>query len=234
MVSLLLVATTGCASAGGQYGHHARYAPAVRGYVLSAETGRDDPAPDAPFVLLTNPLTEEKIRCREDVARWLAPHQDEAAARVHDENLAVAGGIALAPLGVAGSYVGVFAHALIATTQIPRYAAGAPSAEDHYRAGVDHAEQTRFDEARISLERALVMAPELGSGSLAWLYLGVSYTALGRVDEARDALLAFVHRAAVIDTDAYRTAEKWLLHLGHPKPARCSSQDPIPVVWSRL
>ncbi len=233
LLSLLLTfVVAGCATPHGRWGHEARYAPAVRGYVLTADNGSDDPTEGAPTLVLTDPVTGDKLQCQEQVARWIAPHQDHAEALVHDENLELAGVLAMAPLVGAGVYLALPGLALVGTGSLGRDIAGSRDVADVHAEGEAHVRRRRYDEGRLLLERALVRDPGLAQHTTALLYLGIAYAELDREDEATRALEAFVRRAAIRDVKAYRTAERWLKVLGHDVHVDCRSQSPYPLRWS--
>src|SRR6185295_15782347 len=87
---LVLLITTGCGTAPAVFGTRARFSPAFRGYVMAAENGSDDPGARDKVLVLRDPLTGKKLRCREDVVEWRELHEDLAVDRVRDDNAAVA------------------------------------------------------------------------------------------------------------------------------------------------
>jgi len=223
---------SGCASPAGRWGREARYAPALRGYVLTAESGSDDPTEGAPTMVLTDPLTGEKLQCQEQVARWIAPHQDHAEALVHDENVELATAIGFAPVLAAGIYLIVPGLGLMQAGMVTSDIASSDDPAAILAEGEDQVRRRRFDEGRISLERALVRDASLAQYTTLLLHLGVAYAELDRREEAVRALRAFIHRAAVRDVKAYRAAEGWLETLGSGVKVECRSRDPYPLRWS--
>jgi hypothetical protein len=119
----LAQAATGCATAPAVFGARARFSPAFQGYVMAAGTGSDDPGAAEEVLVLRDPLTGKKLRCREDVVEWRELHEDLAADRVRDDNVAVAaavtGSVLFGPLVVVHSVGGlVMAEALLTTSAI--------------------------------------------------------------------------------------------------------------------
>ncbi len=93
LFTLFTALATGCATAPKMFGDRARYSPAFEGYVIAKTDGSDDPAKDARVLLLRDPVTGNKLRCREDVVEWRELYEDVATDRATDSNAAVAAGI---------------------------------------------------------------------------------------------------------------------------------------------
>lgn len=92
-LSLGLLSTAGCASAPSVYGQRARFSPAFHGYVMAPNDGSDDPGTEETHLLLRDPLTGKKLRCREDVEEWREIYEDVALDELHDHRAAVAASV---------------------------------------------------------------------------------------------------------------------------------------------
>ena len=230
----LSCALSACASAPSVYGHTARYSPAFHGYVMAQKDGSDDPSPEQPVLLLRNPLTGDKLRCRDEVVRWRELHEDLAEDLIADENAAVAAlattTALFAPL-VAVYPVGALVLAEAELTAESLYAdLGSADGHELLARGVALYRRTRYVQAIPILERALAKDASVGVWDEAFLYLGLAYQQTGQTDRALLALGAFVDRSGVRDVDAYRTAEAALTELGELRPV-CSSTDPVELHW---
>ncbi|MCC6522040.1 MAG: hypothetical protein IT373_05215 [Polyangiaceae bacterium] len=226
-----LVATlTGCATALGEFGDQARFAPAFRGYVMAQRNGSDDPGVDDAVLLLRDPLTGDKLRCRDEVLEWRELYEDLATDRVHDENVAVAvgatTGAVFAPLLAAYPVGGlVLTEAMLVSGALYEDFA-ADDAFELLGKGIALRERTRHAQAIAYLERALAKDPAVGLIDKAYYYLGLSYAERGASERARLALELFVDRAGVRDVEAYREAEATLERLGIRR-APCASTEPV-------
>lgn len=233
-ISLCLSATLGCASAPAVYGERARFSPAFRGYVMAANGGSDDPAEDETVLLLRDPVTGNKLRCREDVLEWRELHEDLALDQMHDHRAAIAAGVtasvvfgpivALQPLGGLGFMEAMSAadslYGLLRTKSAPELVAAA----------VRLHERKRFPQSSLFIEHALAKDSSVGVLSKAYYYLGLSYAEQGKDERAEIALAAYVDRAAVRDVDSYREAEAALRSLG-AAPRECASTGPVDLHW---
>jgi tetratricopeptide (TPR) repeat protein len=232
----------GCITPVTEYGGEARYAPAYRSYVFSGDEKSDDPA--ASVYVLVNPITGDKLRCREDVHRWLGVYQDALTDKAHDANVEIAAGVMfgvatpalaaapalLALLSVPGAIIMVGGLAAVEVGLFTELVGLSDDGFVHYEAARKLFEQKRWEEAAREYEVAILKEGWLASGELALYELGVAYAELGRADDAREALSTFVSRALVRDVKAYRNAERWLKWLDEPMP-RCESQAPLKVRW---
>jgi tetratricopeptide (TPR) repeat protein len=234
LLSLIALSTIACASAPAELGTRARFSPAFQGYVMAAANGSDDPGPDERVLVLRDPLTGNKLRCREQVLEWRELHEDLAADHVHDRNVAVAvavtTGAVFAPL-LAVQPVGglVLAEALLAGGQLYDKLSS-DDATELLAHGIALYNRKRYPKAAQIIERALAKDSAVGTLDVAYLYLGLSYDQQGNKARARLALSTFVDRAAVRDVDAYRNAESTLKTLG-VKRARCASTEPVELHW---
>jgi hypothetical protein len=225
-MSLLLVVATGC-SAPGLYGHEARYAPSYRSYALAEDNGTDDPdRDDESTVVLRDPISERKIRCREELERWMVHYRRKVLDDVHDENWAIASPIIMLPASlVAGLGVDVAAIG-IGVAEIPFNIARSEDEHSIYERGVEAFARDDWAEATRLLELGLVK----GRRGLSTYYLGIAYANMGRTDDAVYALTAFVERSLVQEVTAYRNAERWLGYLDAPVEP-CRSTEPVKIHW---
>lgn len=224
----------GCATAPETFGTRARFSPAFAGYVMAPENGSDDPQLGDAVLLLRDPLTGDKLRCREDVVDWREVHEDLATDSVHDENVAMAVGVStglvFGPL-VAAEPVGALLMAEAMLTAGVLY--DGFSSDDAYEllaGGIVLYQRKRYVQAAMLIERALTKDGSVGILDKAYLYLGLSYVELGRHERAKVALRMFVDKAAVRDVDAYREAAAVLEKLG-VEPRSCESSDPVQLYW---
>src|SRR5262245_16628426 len=88
-----LSAAVGCASAPAVYGERARFSPAFQGYVMASSNGSDDPGKDDTILILRDPVTGNKLQCREDVEEWRELHEDIALDRIHDNRAYIAASV---------------------------------------------------------------------------------------------------------------------------------------------
>ncbi len=230
----LLLSTAGCAAAPESYGSRARFSPAYAGYVMAPDSGSDDPAEGDTVLLLRDPLTGQKLRCREDVVAWRELHEDLAVDLAEDENAAVAAGITtgalfgplivLEPVGAL-----LLAEAMMTAGALYEDLRSA-QAPELLAAGITLHGRKRYRHAAALLERALAKDPSVGISDKAYLYLGLTYAELGNEERASLALTMFVERASVRDVDAYREAERVLRRIGPPEE-RCASREPVELHW---
>lgn len=236
MTAVLFVVASGfgCASPTAVYGERARYSPAFHGYVMAANDGSDDPEKGATVLLLRDPLTGKKLRCREEVEEWRELHEDIALDRMHDRRAAIGAAVtasivfspiaAIQPLGSLSTLEALSAtenlYDLFRTKSGPELLAMASAMYD----------RKRFPQASALLEHALAKDPNVGVQDTAYYYLGLSYVEQGRRARAGTALQAFLERSAVRDVDRYRKAESALQSLGIARRP-CASTDPVELAW---
>jgi tetratricopeptide (TPR) repeat protein len=232
-LALLLGAASGCATPLAELGDHAYFSPAFRGYVMARHDGSDDPASDEPVLLLRDPLTGSKLRCREEVERWRELHEDLAVDRIRDERAGIAAGTtagvifgplaALQPLGA----VSVYQALLVGSAMYQGL-----SSDDAYELleqGFALHRRKRHAQAAARFERALAKDPAIGVLSKAYFFLGIAYLEQKKHDDARLALLLFQDRAAVRDVVAFRKAEARLAELG--LPTEICAREPVKIHW---
>ncbi len=230
----LALAATGCATAPEVYGKQARYSPAFQGYVMAEEGGSDDPDEGDTVLLLRDPLTGDKLHCREDVLQWRELHEDLAVDQVHDENVAtgvgITTGVVFAPL-LAVQPVGglVLAEAMVTADMLYADFASA-NASELLATGISLFKRKRFAQASVVIERALAKDPMVGVGDKGYLYLGLAYREQKKFNRARLALELFIDRSSVRDVNAYRDATKNLRELGVAS-AGCESLEPVELYW---
>jgi tetratricopeptide (TPR) repeat protein len=234
MAAAALVASSGCATAPGVFGDHARYSPAFEGYVMSEDSGSDDPDRHATVLLLRDPLTGNKLRCREDVVQWRELYEDVAVDHVQDENAAVVagvtGGVLFGPLLVLEPVGGLVLAEALSTTEHLYEALASDTAPQLLAKGIALFKRKRFPQASMIIERALAKDGSVGTRDEAYLYLGLSYFEQGKQARARLALANFMDRAGVRDVEAYRKAQAALKTLGVSRTP-CSSTDPVDLYW---
>lgn len=249
LLSVAVVALAGCTPET-RWGQTAVYAPDLRAYVIA----RADPptlAPAMPVgeldlsrrVVLTNPITGTKIRCREELSRYLVPISREAATALADENTALEVTLPVV-ITMPTSWPGAVLLAdvavpLSAFPQALRAALSAPSATSLYADGKRALEARRYADAEALFERALAKsngpfhANRSDGPERASYYLGALYEIDGRKRDAERAYLRFIERADVRDTRAYDDAERRLGALNPVALAPCRSQAPVRFVWPR-
>lgn len=239
VLSLLLTAVVGCATPRSEYGSHARYAPAYRGYVLGDTRGGEA---EGPAHVLLNPLTGDKLQCESEVRSWLEVERDTVEDQVHDQNVqAVADSFVVVGAPLAAASIAFFLPTLPATILSTTGLLGVEVGLITELAGLSTPGDVMFEEARehfgnrnwreaIRLyERALAKASWLRTGSLALYEVGVAYAEIGKNDRAREALHTFVTRAVIGDRDAYDNAERWQRWLD--EPAHTCERDAVEVRW---
>jgi len=225
---------SGCATAKGRFGDHARYSPAFRSYVLAQANGSDDPGIGDSVLVLRDPLTGSKLRCQEQVLEWREIHEDLATDQVVDDNAAVAvattTGVVFAPL-LAMQPVGGLV--VVEAMYVSAAMFDGLSSDDAYQLlakGILLFKRTRYSRAATILERALAKDASVGVLDKAYYYLGLSYAKQGKDERAQLALSLFIDRAGVRDVDAYRKAEAVLEELG-VTPYTCAATEPVKVYW---
>jgi tetratricopeptide (TPR) repeat protein len=233
-LALALAFTTGCATAPETFGTRARFSPAYNGYVMAPDNGSDDPETGQTALLLRDPLTGQKLRCREDVVAWRELHEDLAADLTHDENVAVAVGVTtgavFAPLVVVEPVGAVVLAEAMLTADLLYADLSSDDATELLAAGIVLYKRHRFRQAATVIERALAKDGSVGVVDKAYLYLGLSYVELHNATRARLALSMFLDRAGVRDVDAYREADRALESLG-VEVEDCESTEPVDLHW---
>lgn len=237
----LSAAGCGASNAEAQYGTVARYSHYVRGYVVTRseleQAGAPSAyAPSAPVLVLRDPLSGTKVRCREQLVAWLGAQTRGADGVVRDGHDQVVSMTVMTPFTlVAGAGLMFITLPFGALSYTPHWIAGPPTEATYYRRGTEAFRAGRYDEAAKDLETSLVMFPgggALGGHTYVLYYLGLAYEQLHRDDLARRALQAFVERAVVSNDQAYQTAEDRLARLGGGLP-KCTSIAPVPFVADR-
>lgn len=229
-----LLACSACSSAPDAYGTRARFSPAFQGYVMAPEGGSDDPAEHETVLLLRDPLTGNKLRCRAQVVEWRELHEDLATDRVHDDDVDLAVGvttaIAFGPLLAAEPIGGLILAEALVSADLLSETFRSDDAQELLASGIVLHRRARYAQASQVIERALAKDPSVGTHDKAYLYLGLSYLEQGKRERARVALTMFVERAGVRDVSAYRAAGEALKKLGATvKP--CASTEPVELRW---
>ena len=235
MFGALAAVVAGCTPQG-TWGNHAIYAPDLREYVLEASPGSRS------VMALVNPITGKKIRCREDLDRYLPAITRSLATGVHDLNMVPAVGIpailVTAPLAVPGGVL-IYAGGVIGAGPAELFyrALESPAPDALYEKGTQAFEQHRDAEAELLFERALLKSLEPASGGTgpdvmrAGYFLGILYERAGRPRDAGRAFKMFVERAQVRDEAAYRQAEERLVSLDPAALPACRSRAPVTFAW---
>lgn len=235
--TLVALGPLGCLGSGeAQYGDVAQYSPVYRAYVVTKEDSRNAGnaggtavAPSGNVLVLRDPITLDKLRCRESLPPWM-----DAQGRGADVNVRLQGsvrntGIAMSPFVVVGAVVG---GALLAVGFAPYFLAHPPSGDNWYDRGTAFFREGKYEDARSAFETSLSAdAGERTLRSYALYYLGLSYEQLRQDDRAREALTTFVRRTAVANAAEFQAAEERLARLGAPIPS-CESTARVPMKWS--
>jgi hypothetical protein len=233
---------TGCAAATpeSKYGHTAAYSPVYRAYVLTkadlskGAAGSASPGPGGPEVLLLrDPLTDDKIRCREQLVGWLdaqARATDTEVRSNYDMNRSL---VIMGPFTLATAAVLMPVVVLGGLSLTPHLIADYPSEHTYYEQGARAFAAGRYGEARQALETSISLdALFRGRKAYALYYLGLAYEQEHQEELARRAFVAFVRRAMVADATAYSEAEARLARLGAEVPG-CESTAPVTLSWAR-
>jgi hypothetical protein len=207
-----------------RYGDVARYAPSYGGYVLG---GDEEP------LVLRDPVTSEKIRCRDDLERVAPALVDVLDDETRDRNARRVAPIALGPISLAAYGAALLGIGLW-------YPAAA------FGEGVASAPPGRvYDQARaaflagryeVSRERFLTVVIERGRSDAdldqlpvifvehSLYYLALSDEALHRDAEAEAAFRRFLTTSTRKNELRYRDAEARLARLEGPRAVRCGSR----------
>jgi hypothetical protein len=224
----LVTASLGCTPAG-LYGNEARYAPDQRGYVVARSLGSED------RLVLSNPITGKKIRCREQLEPYFAAVTRETATRMHDENVAAIAALPesllLLPVGLIGGVLVVGHDVFLAPPQALNRLMSSPSADSLYESGKRAFDEKRFSEAELLFERALGKRGANPNVQRSSYFLGILYEREGRSRDAVRAYVEFIERAVVRDEKAYAEAEEHLAALEPKALAPCRSQETLTFAW---
>ncbi len=229
-----LSAVFGCASTSAVYGERARFSPAFQGYVMASNDGSDDPGKEDKVLLLRDPVTGNKLRCREDVLEWRELYEDTAVDQLHDHRAAIAAGVTagaiFGPLLAVQPVGGLLLWEGLTATQDLYELFRSDDAAKLLAAGIHLYDRKRYPQASLFIERALAKDGDMGTSQKAYYYLGLAYVEQGKHKRARTALSAFMDRAAVRNVDDYRKAESTLKALGVVRKA-CGSMEPVELYW---
>jgi hypothetical protein len=231
---VLVLALSACMKASTTFGSQARFSPAFQGYVMAKDGGSDDPGEDDTVLVLRDPITGKKLRCRDEVATWRELHEDLAVDQARDHNVAVAAGttsaVVFTPLLVVQPTGALLlAEAIFVNDGLYNDFRSA-NATELLAGGIRLYKRKRFHQATTLIERALAKDASVGIFDKAFFYLGLSYAEQNNEGRARLALATFVDQAGVRDVHAYRKAEMKLGELGvRRKP--CDSVEPVELHW---
>lgn len=224
---LALSLLTACAPLARERYGAARYAPERRSYVVGS---------GADTVLLRDPLTDTKIRCRERLVEVAPALASAAEERLRDRHHDAVSRAALLPLSAPGYALAYAGMGLVAVSILPGMAAGPPTRRALYEQAGKAFTARRYADAAALYEQALSRrsaalddtSPRLYDTII--YYLAASLEQTGEHDRARDAYRAFVDRGTEENEEAYRYAEAALIRLRAPVPA-CASQEPLEMPW---
>jgi hypothetical protein len=229
-IALFALPLLGCApTAHERLGDVARYAPAFAGYVVGS---------GAEPVILRDPVTYEKIRCREDLERVAPAVAAAVEDEVHDHHARAVADGALAPftlVGRAATTLGVgFVFPGAAITQ----ASQSPGRRDRYARARELFLAGRFDAARDAFMGVIVAQDGLTTLPQPWIeqtayYLGVCDDTLHRTRDAAEELRRFLVLSSTSDEERYRDAERRLARIEPGALATCRSQEPLELGWRR-
>lgn len=215
-----------------RFGDVARYAPRYAGYVIGDID--DDP------VLLRDPVTSEKIRCREDLERVAPALADTLEDVSRDRHARVVSSVALGPFTLTGRALMMAAAGLVYPMNQLDEAFVSTQPRRLYAKARDAFMAHRFAEAR---EMFLALVANGGHGDAviddlppayvehSLYYVGLCDDLLHRDDEAREALRRFLVIASARNEDRYRDAEARLARLDG-KPG-CASRADFTFTWRR-
>lgn len=233
-IPLCLSATAGCASAPSVYGERARFSPAFQGYVMASNDGSDDPGKDDTVLLLRDPVSGKKLRCREDVLEWRELHEDIALDQMHDHRAAIAAAvttsIVFSPVAAMHPLSSLAVLEAFSATESLYDLLRSKNATELLATGIHLYDRKRYPQSSLLIEHALAKDSSVGVQSKAFYYLGLSYAEQGKRARAGQALTAFMDRAAVRDVDSYRKAEAELKSLGILRKP-CASTEPVDLQW---
>lgn len=222
----------GCAPAAREVlGDVARYSPADAAYVMG-----EGPEP----VVLRDPLTGEKLRCRDELERAAPALSDALDDVVHDRRGRLVARASLAPITAVGTAGTMLGRGLLSPAMGVSALVSSPQPRTLYERASAAFAAGRFEESR-SLYQSLVIGGGRGEALCcdlprAWLdlslyYLALSDEALHRDEEAAAAFAAFLNTATLRDEARYRDAEQRLARL-RAVPA-CTSRADFTMAWRR-
>lgn len=212
-----------------RFGKEAFYSPAHRGYVLARESYRHRPLPGTEVVVLTDPLTGTKIKCREGLEPYLEPIVHSTSEQVSRENTTLVSAIVLAPVvgvGVDFAIAGLSVASLAQLPEMLRFT----SPDSHVEMGLSNLKEKEFADARWHFESALMLAPSLAMRRDLFYQLALAYEGVGDKDLSEKALIAFVDRSHAREEKKYEDAEARLAEAGRTTTP-CESQAPVSLSW---
>jgi hypothetical protein len=210
-----------------RFGDLAHYAPSYGAYVVGAD---DD------VLILRDPVTSEKIRCKDDLERAapaLAAALDDAARDRHARDVAP---LALAPITGTGYAAALLGIGLWSPAEAFAEGVAPPQPHRVYEAGRAAYLAGRFAEAREHFLVLAIVRPKGGIeiGALpaiyyehALYYLALSDEELHQDAEAKAALSRFLTTSNAKNEARYRDAEERLARLSGPSVPRCASRADV-------
>src|SRR5262245_26231219 len=139
----------GCGSAPGRYGSEARYSPAYRGYVVAHPDASVDET-----LFLIDPLTQKKIRCREQLEPWLRMYAEEEPTKIDDENLGLKSLLLMFPATAVAATAFDVAAPFAALAMTPYFIGKSESADTLFKNAMVSFRDEDYSAARIALENA--------------------------------------------------------------------------------
>ncbi|MFT3770383.1 MAG: hypothetical protein QM820_33565 [Minicystis sp.] len=232
LVGISCLLLSACApTAHERFGDVARYAPRHAGYVVGDD---DDP------VILRDPVTAEKIRCRADLERVAPALADSLEDAARDRHARTVSQVALGPFTLAGKAAGMVAAGLLyPVLKFDEIFASAQPRQIYVKAREAFLAK-RFAEARALFLTLIInkghgdaiiddLPPAFVEHSL--YYVAVCDEALQRDEEAKEAFRQFLSMSAAPNEERYRDAEARLARL-EGKPG-CASRSDFLFTWRR-
>ncbi len=234
---LLLAACAPTARA--KLGNVAHYAPAYHGYVIGNEQSAER-SPSNELLLLRDPVTERKIRCREELERAAPVLAEVLEARVHDDYWASASPLIMLPVTVVGESISYAGLGLVAIAAAPSAPFLSPNRRTLYLKAREAYMAHRYDEARELFQAVVAYADYTGSeadatsrtlADISLYYLGLSDEQIGNQGRAKLAFRRLLEHASWHNEQAYGDAEARLLRLGEKPLSHCRSQEDFAFPW---
>ncbi|APR86169.1 Hypothetical protein A7982_11518 [Minicystis rosea] len=227
-LAALAAASIGCTPAG-LWGNEARYAPDTRGYVVRHK-------PDsAAMLVLWDPLTGKKLRCREELDRHFLPVAREKATVLSDERTAMTTtmpvSLPIIPLTAGGVLLNMLGAGIQSPAEGLHWLLSSPSADTTYERGKRAFDMHHDAEAKRLFELARLKSGGNFDTHRSTYFLGLLYEREGRRDDAARAYRTFIERAIVRDEKAFDDAEQRLLAIEPSALSPCQSQTAFAFTW---
>lgn len=215
------------------------FSSARRGYVFVHASRGSESKPEALSVAL-DPITTEKLRCREDLERHLPALMNSRRKTVQAAHAEY--WLLLWPFSYVLGWPAAIGDAIFRATALP-YALAAPQGPqasyeeglESFRAGRYAAAASQFERALAEYDHRLYPGPDareaFATSTRVLFYLGLAYEQLRETDRSVLALTRFLTHATSEDEEAYRVAEERLAIKGRGLPP-CTSQASISIPWN--